>query len=461
MKKKGKLLAVALAIVLIAGQMIWLTSISADEAPPPTDVSVYVNGVKIDFASYNTAPAIIKERTMVPIRPVADALGYKSEWIDADKRVNVSNELGFVNLVVDVAVMGYALYQSDGEPMYNTRELDSPPVNLGDRVLIPLRPVLEVFGVQVEWDDATKSVLVTADVKPPEPATPAPAPIPTADPLPAVFRTTAYFQEISALRAQNAYDSRETFVMAFYDHKDNEAEKNLPKFQDAAIRAKFKMYGYDSSSPNFAGTSQLPSWVSKLPGYDSRAEAPLVVFSIYRRGQPRHDEIVPVDISRADLDERFQNIASDNPKIITPTPSPSPEPTATANPGASTSTGSDGNDYSRYKFMRLSKEQAQTKYEDWDSFVLVLYNSDKESEYTANMNAIKEAASRSNVSATYIVDMRDESVDGWFIADYYGNRGSIPEPTIFFIYSQNNIVRIEKPRTNDIEEMMERMKSFR
>jgi len=39
-------------------------------------------------------------------------------------------------------------------------KLDVPAQIIGDRTMVPVRAVAEAFGVKVDWDDSTKTVLI-------------------------------------------------------------------------------------------------------------------------------------------------------------------------------------------------------------------------------------------------------------------------------------------------------------
>ena len=69
------------------------------------------------------------------------------------------------------------------------RTLDVPAQLISDRTMIPARACAEALGCLVDWDQETKTVIITTpDYVPPVEATPEPevTPEPTAEPVPEI-----------------------------------------------------------------------------------------------------------------------------------------------------------------------------------------------------------------------------------------------------------------------------------
>ena len=64
---KLKLIAVTAALIAAAG-----ISVSAQ-----TPIKIEVNGNEVEF---DTPPVVVNDRTMIPIRAVAEAMGLKVSW---------------------------------------------------------------------------------------------------------------------------------------------------------------------------------------------------------------------------------------------------------------------------------------------------------------------------------------------------------------------------------------------
>ncbi|TCO77457.1 NHL domain-containing protein [Marinisporobacter balticus] len=90
----------------------------------------------------DVAPAIINNRTMVPVRFVAENLGAEVTWIEATKKIVIQLDGKALNLTIDKPLVG----------------LDTPPTILKDRTFVPLRYVTENFGANVMWFAKEKAV---------------------------------------------------------------------------------------------------------------------------------------------------------------------------------------------------------------------------------------------------------------------------------------------------------------
>lgn len=112
------------------------------------------------LADLDVPPVIVGDRTLVPIRFVAEALGGKVVW-DKDTRTAIIGRLGYpvVRIVYppDSAVGNVWV---DGQPT----ALDVPPQILHDRTMVPLRFVSETLGAQVTWNGQKQSISILAAV---------------------------------------------------------------------------------------------------------------------------------------------------------------------------------------------------------------------------------------------------------------------------------------------------------
>ena len=112
-----------------------------------------VNGEIRDVdPGYNTAPVIINGRTLVPIRAVVEAMGGNVGW-DADVRQVTLNANG----IAVAMYIGSANYYVNGQG----QTMDTAPVIIGGRTLIPVRFAAEALGCQVNWDPDTREILIT------------------------------------------------------------------------------------------------------------------------------------------------------------------------------------------------------------------------------------------------------------------------------------------------------------
>ncbi len=99
----------------------------------------------------DVAPTIINDRTMLPIRFIAEALGAKVEWFGETQTVKVSAEGIDISLVI-----GETFATVTGENI----DLDSPSFVENDRTYLPIRFVSEKLGAELEWDEKTQTVKI-------------------------------------------------------------------------------------------------------------------------------------------------------------------------------------------------------------------------------------------------------------------------------------------------------------
>jgi len=116
------------------------------------DPSVIIFGIE-EFC--DVAPQIVNDRTMLPVRILAESLGAKIEWKQNKTRVvTIHNEDVKVSLDIDKETA-----------LMNGREveLDCPAFIDDDRVFVPVRFLAEVFDAEVEWNSETRQVILTVD----------------------------------------------------------------------------------------------------------------------------------------------------------------------------------------------------------------------------------------------------------------------------------------------------------
>lgn len=98
------------------------------------------------------APAqIIKGRTMVPLRFVAEAFGCNVDWNSAEGKATIQRG----NIII-ILTKGKTVAFVNGVE----QKLDSPPVIVGGRTLVPIRFISEPFGAKVDFEAKTKTITI-------------------------------------------------------------------------------------------------------------------------------------------------------------------------------------------------------------------------------------------------------------------------------------------------------------
>ena len=117
---------------------------------PAYTIKVKLNGNEIVFTDQE--PVIKDGRTLVPVRAIFEALGADVSWLPSSQKV-IANTAD-TNITMTI---GSQTYFVNGQSKY----LDVPPMIINDRTLVPARASAEGFGCRVDWDDSTKTVLIT------------------------------------------------------------------------------------------------------------------------------------------------------------------------------------------------------------------------------------------------------------------------------------------------------------
>ena len=121
------------------------------------DITVTLDGEVVDVESYGSPATIVEGRTLVPLRAIFEALGASVEWDNVTR--TVTSERG--SDVISLTVGADTFYKND-EPI----ELDVPAQIINDRTMVPARAIAEAYGVGVDWDAATRTVILTSPVVP-------------------------------------------------------------------------------------------------------------------------------------------------------------------------------------------------------------------------------------------------------------------------------------------------------
>lgn len=139
-----KLLSILLTLAMLIPSAVFAQN---------NEIKVFLDGEQIQF---DVQPIIEDDRTLVPLRAIAEKLGLEVKWAypeDITTRVTVVK--GNINVIFTIG--SNALIVND-----NITFLDTPPIIVGNRTLVPLRAVSEAFDCDVQWDGDTQTVTITS-----------------------------------------------------------------------------------------------------------------------------------------------------------------------------------------------------------------------------------------------------------------------------------------------------------
>ncbi len=115
-------------------------------------VDIIVDGSKINFPDQKPFIDSKTGRTYVPVRFVAEALGAKVNWIADTQTVVIEKDDKTVRIRI-----------GSNSPTVNNDFIiiDAPAMLVDNRTMVPLRFVSQVLGSAVDWEEATRSVIIT------------------------------------------------------------------------------------------------------------------------------------------------------------------------------------------------------------------------------------------------------------------------------------------------------------
>lgn len=114
-------------------------------------ITVKINGKEVDFSQYdNVLPYIENDFTLVPIRAIAEDLGFEVNWHDSTKTVEINGKTKILFVInSDIADV-------NGESVM----LDISARVVDGRTFVPLRFVLENMDATVEWNNETRTISI-------------------------------------------------------------------------------------------------------------------------------------------------------------------------------------------------------------------------------------------------------------------------------------------------------------
>lgn len=119
------------------------------ENPYQDEIIVVVGGTQISFDSPPYIDA--SSRLMVPLRAIGEALGARVDWNADTQTITITRQGKVIQLRINStrAVV-------DGEQ----RNMDTTPAIKNNRTMVPVRFVSEFLGIEVNWNQDTRSVVI-------------------------------------------------------------------------------------------------------------------------------------------------------------------------------------------------------------------------------------------------------------------------------------------------------------
>ena len=126
------------------------------------EYDVVRNGV-VTKRTMDVTPVLQNDRTMLPLRYVAEAIGAEVEWDNSTRTARFTKD----GLTASIQIDGDEIVLSNGK----TIKMDSKPLNINDRILVSVTNVANVFGMtnghtldgtdqDIEWNQNDKSATI-------------------------------------------------------------------------------------------------------------------------------------------------------------------------------------------------------------------------------------------------------------------------------------------------------------
>lgn len=135
-----KILVLLCSIFIITGQVFG------------TDIQLFVNNQNITASS---SPVIVNNRLLVPVKFVAEELDGEVTWHADERMVELKRNDVHVKLWIDSYI-----FSVNGQ--YDIS--DVAPTIINERTYVPVKLVSNLFGVNVKWEDSSRSVYVDGSI---------------------------------------------------------------------------------------------------------------------------------------------------------------------------------------------------------------------------------------------------------------------------------------------------------
>ena len=154
----------SLIAFLIAAIMLFSIAFAA----PATKIELFIDyamatldgkSTPIDPDNLRVTPIIRDNRTLLPVRFIAENLGIEVYWAESSRTITLTGDK-----TIRLAIDDTKAYIDD-----KLEILDSPPIIFENRTYLPVRFISETLDKEVEWDELLRKVTITPKVPPVDP----------------------------------------------------------------------------------------------------------------------------------------------------------------------------------------------------------------------------------------------------------------------------------------------------
>jgi len=148
----------------IRGNTLYIYYDSVTNGVKTMDISQFQGstGIKIFLGNqeltFDQSPVIVKDRILVPIRAIFEAMGYTVHWNGRTQTAESVKGNDVITIKINQPWISYKVNGTTG-----SYQCDVAPQIVSDRTMVPLRAVSESAGCVVAWDGIAKTVRITYD----------------------------------------------------------------------------------------------------------------------------------------------------------------------------------------------------------------------------------------------------------------------------------------------------------
>ncbi len=132
--------------------IIFLVQYTEPEVYAENSIKIVIDGKKVKT---DVDPYITNDRTLVPIRVIAEELDSVVEWDNDNRAVHISKEDVHILLRIDSYLVEHT---NDNETIYTM--IDVAPQIIEDRTFVPIRLISNALGVGIEWNNDERAVYI-------------------------------------------------------------------------------------------------------------------------------------------------------------------------------------------------------------------------------------------------------------------------------------------------------------
>ncbi|MFV0315014.1 MAG: N-acetylmuramoyl-L-alanine amidase [Anaerotignum sp.] len=157
MRFKGiRLLLTVLTMMVMVSSVAYAKNVNMDlfyngnnHAYSALEVKIMIDGEEL--IPEDIPPVIIEERTMLPMRLIAEELGCEVVWNEQTKQAFVTNDDYTLVFTLD-----------SNQAIKNGEEftLDVPAMTVNDRITLPVRALAKALELDITWDDPSRTVYI-------------------------------------------------------------------------------------------------------------------------------------------------------------------------------------------------------------------------------------------------------------------------------------------------------------